>query len=183
MPAKPDPRFRRITIAIAILVALSAAFLIACFYLHEPVPYPPLLPPPPVTPLPIEPVVPPTVPGPTIFVAASDSSPASKARADITCDGTNDQHDIQAAFDLLPPSGGTVALSRGTFSCTGSIHPRRNTMLQGEGPDATFLEFTGDGRLNVSAESVTLYNFHVRGSGYPGTGTDRWLGVVTLYAS
>ncbi|MEG3055307.1 MAG: hypothetical protein WAN99_02325 [Methanoculleus sp.] len=183
MTTKPDPRFRRISIVIAILTVLGAALLVAYIYLPVPIPYPPPPPPPPVTPLPVVPVVPPKVPGPTISVAASDSSAASKARADITCDGTDDHRDIQAAFDLLPPSGGTVSLSDGTFNCAGSIHPRRDTMLQGEGPDATFLEFSRNGRLNVSEESVTLYNFHVRGSGYPGTGTDRWLGVITLYAS
>ncbi|HOB18999.1 MAG TPA: hypothetical protein PKK74_09990 [Candidatus Methanoculleus thermohydrogenotrophicum] len=186
MPARPHPRSRprRIATAIAVLIAIICAIaLVLYFYLPETVLYPPPPPPPPVTPLPVTPVVPPTVSGPTIVVAASDSSPASKARADITCDGIDDQYDIQAAFDLLPPSGGTVALSRGTFNCAGSIYPRRNTMLRGEGPNATFLEFSRNGRLNVSEESVTLYNFHVRGTGYPGTGTDRWLGVVTLYAS
>ena len=185
MSAKPQlgARGRRILIAIAVLIAvISAIVLVVYFYPPRPT-LPPPPPPPPVTPLPITPVVPPEVPGPTVVVAASDSSAASKARADIVCDGTDDQRDIQTAFDSLPPSGGTVALSSGTFNCAGSIYPRANTMLRGEGPDATSLEFSKNGRLNVSQESVTLYNFHVRGTGYPGTGTDRWLGVVTLYAS
>ncbi|WP_305066714.1 hypothetical protein, partial [Methanoculleus sp.] len=129
------------------------------------------------------PAVPPEVPGPTVVVAASDSSPVSKAQADYVCDGTDDQHDIQEAFDALPPSGGTVALSEGTFDCAGSIYPRANSMLRGEGPNATLLEFSRNGRLHVSSESVTLYNFHVEGTGYPQTGTDPWLGVVTIYAS
>ncbi|NLA39084.1 MAG: hypothetical protein GX882_06855 [Methanomicrobiales archaeon] len=179
----PGAGDRRIIIAIAILIAVASAIvLIAYLYPPGPPPYPPP-PTPPATLLPVTPVVPPEVPGPTIVVAAGDSSPASKDRADIVCSGIDDHRSIQAAFDSLPPSGGTVALSGGTFNCAGSIHPRTKTMLRGEGPDATFIEFSRNGRLNVSCESVTLYNFHVRGTGYPGTGTDRWLGVITLYAS
>lgn len=128
-------------------------------------------------------MVPPEVPGPTVVVAARDSSPASKARADIHCDGTDDHLDIQRAFERLPSSGGTVALTEGTFNCAGSIYPRADSMLRGEGPDATFLEFTKNGRLLVSNESVTLCNFHIRGTGYSGTGKEPWLGVLTIYAS
>jgi len=183
MSARPHlgARGRRLLIAIAILIAvLGAAALVLYFYLPGPVPPPP--PPPPITPLPTTPVVPPIVPGSTIVIAASDSSPASKARADIRCDGIDDQRDIQAAFDALSP-GGTVSLTEGTFNCTGSIYPRANTMLCGEGPDATFLEFSKNGRLIVSREAVTLYNFHIRGTDYPDIGDDRWLGVITIYAS
>ena len=154
-------RGRRILIAIAVLIGDQCNRAGCKLYPPRPT-LPPPPPPPPVTPLPIAPVVPPEVPGPTVVVAASDSSAASKARADIVCDGTDDQRDIQTAFDSLPPSGGTVALSSGTFNCAGSIYPRANTMLRGEGPDATSLEFSKNGRLNVSQESVTLYNFHVR---------------------
>ena len=183
MSARPHlgARGRRLLIAIAILIAvLGAAALVLHFYLPVPVPPPP--PPPPIAPLPTTPVVPPIVPGSTIVIAASDSSPASKARADIRCDGIDDQRDIQAAFDALS-SGGTVALTEGTFNCAGSIYPRVNTMLCGEGPDATFLEFSKNGRLIISRETVTLYNFHIRGTGYPDVGNDRWLGVITIYAS
>ncbi|MCK8517909.1 glycosyl hydrolase family 28-related protein [Methanoculleus sp. 7T] len=185
MTAKPHlgGRGRRIIIAVAIILAvICVAVLVIYFHPLRPVPPPP--PPfPPVTPLPTTPVVPPEVPGPTIVVAASDSSPVSKTRADVRCDGTDDQRDIQSAFDALPPSGGTVTLTEGTFNCAGSIYPRTNTMLQGEGPDATYLKFSRNGRLNVSQESVTLYNFYVEGTGYSDTETDRWLGVITLYAS
>ena len=182
MSAKPyrGARNRRIRIAIALLIAL-VGIAVLVLHLYPPVPAPPPPPPPPFTPLPTTPVVPPEVPGSTITVAASDSSPASKARADIQCDGIDDQRDIQAAFDALP-SGGTVALTEGRFNCAGSIYPHANTMLRGEGPDKTFVEFSRNGRLIVSRESVTLYNFHVEGTNYP-AGDDRWLGVVTIYAS
>ena len=182
MSARPyrRARDRRIRIAVVLLIVLiSIVVLVLHFY--PPVPVSPLPPSPPITLLPATPVVPPAMPGQTIIVAASDSSPASKARADIQCDGIDDQHDIQAAFDALS-SGGTVALTEGRFNCAGRVRPRADTMLRGEGPDKTFLEFSENGRLIVSQESVTLYNLHVGGTGYP-AGDDRWLGVVTIYAS
>ena len=184
MSARPPlgPGDRRTLIAIALILSvIGAVVLVMHFYPPGPALPPP--PPPPFTPIPTTPVAPPEVPGPTIVVAASDSTSASKARADIRCDGTGDHLDIQAAFDALPASGGTVALTEGTFSCTGSIYPGVNAMLRGEGPESTFLEFSRNGRLNVSQERVTLYNFHVRGTDYPDIEPDRWLGVVTLYAS
>ena len=183
MPPESRITGRQILIAIAIILSVIA-IIVLILHIFPPAPIAPLPPPPPplITPLPTTPAIPPGVAGPTIVVAASDSSPAAKAGADILCGGTDDQIDIQAAFDALP-SGGTVALLDGTFNCAGNIYPGANTMLRGQGADATFIEFTNNGRLLVSRESVTLYNFHVRGTGYPKTGADRWLGVVTLYAS
>ena len=184
MSARPyaGTRGRRILIAIAILLSVIGA-VVLFLHIYPPGPISPPPSPPPISPIPTTPVVPPEVSGPTVVVAASDSSPASKARADIRCDGKDDHRDIQSAFDALPSSGGTVRLTEGTFSCTGSIYPRGDSMLRGEGPNATFIEFSRNGRLNVSTESVTLYNFHVRGTGYPNIEPDRWLGVVTIYAS
>ncbi|KUK98415.1 MAG: Uncharacterized protein XE10_2069, partial [Methanoculleus marisnigri] len=183
MSARPQlgPGGRRILIALAVILTVIGVVVLVMHFYPGPVPPPP--PPPPITPIPTTPAVPPEISGPTIVVAASDSSRASKTRADILCDGTDDQRDIQEAFDALSSSGGTVALTEGTFNCAGSIYPRANSMLRGEGPNATFLEFSKNGRLHVSRESVTLYNFHVRGTGYPKVEPDLWLGVVTIYAS
>jgi hypothetical protein len=182
MSVKADPgwKSRRILIAIAVLVAaLCTVVLVMQFYPWKPVsPGPPV----PVTPVPGTPLPTPTIPGPVILVAAKDSSQAQKTGADYICDGIDDQREIQKAFDSLSSTGGTVALTAGTFYCTGSILPAAKTMLKGEGSDATFLEFTRNGRLNVSQEYVTLYGFHAEGTGYGG-GTDRWLGVITIYAS
>ncbi|MCL0087725.1 polysaccharide deacetylase family protein, partial [Dehalococcoidia bacterium] len=58
----------------------------------------------------------------TIVVAASDSSPQSKAQADFVADGVDDQVEIQAAIDALPASGGRVVLLEGTY-IKGNIHP------------------------------------------------------------
>ncbi|MBP7411513.1 glycosyl hydrolase family 28-related protein [Methanoculleus sp. 10] len=123
-----------------------------------------------------------------LFVAAGDSSPAAKAQANYTCDGIDDQVEIQAALAALP-DGGTVALSGGTFNCSGSLVPPAGATLRGEGPDKTILLFRENGMLNVSEERVTLDGFHITGSGYKNMSTEttldlsRWLGVLTIYAS
>jgi hypothetical protein len=56
-----------------------------------------------------------------LLVAASDASPATQARADFLCDGINDQEEIIAAFNALPPPGGTIILSEGTFNIDSEI--------------------------------------------------------------
>lgn len=67
-----------------------------------------------------------------IVVAASDSS--HKEKADILCDGTDDQIRIQEAMDALPSGGGTVELLEGTFRIAMSIKPARGCRLIGGGP-------------------------------------------------
>ncbi|MCK9277901.1 MAG: right-handed parallel beta-helix repeat-containing protein [Methanoculleus sp.] len=123
-----------------------------------------------------------------LIVSAGDSSPVTRTQANYICDGLDDQVEIQAALAALP-DGGTVALSEGTFNCSGSIIPPAGTTLLGQGPGATFLEFSRNGRLNVSEERVTLAEFHIAGADYTNMSTDttldlgRWLGVLTIYAS
>ncbi|GLI46048.1 hypothetical protein MBOURGENBZM_08400 [Methanoculleus bourgensis] len=116
----------------------------------------------------------------TLTVAASDSTELSKTQADYVCDGVDDQAEIQAALAALP-EGGMVVLSDGTFNCAGVIAPAAGTTLSGQGPDATILSFTHDGRINVDQEYVTLDGFHIKGSGY--SSGVKWLGVMTIRAS
>jgi hypothetical protein len=116
----------------------------------------------------------------TLTVAASDSTELSKNQADYVCDGVDDQAEIQAALAALP-EGGTVALTEGTFNCAGVIAPAGGTTLSGQGPEATFLEFTNDGRISVDQESITLDGFHIKGTGY--SSGVKWLGVMTVRAS
>lgn len=126
---------------------------------------------------------------PTIlYVAASDGNPASKAQANYTCDGFDDQVEIQMALSALP-DGGKVVLSDGTFNCSGSIAPTAGTTLSGQGPDATIILFSQNGRLNLSQVRVTLDGFRIEGTGYKNLSTEttldlsQWLGVLTIYAS
>ena len=67
----------------------------------------------------------------TIVVAASNS--IQKDRADIVCDGTDDQIEIQAAIDSIPSGGGIVNLLDGQFNISMSIKPRKGCELIGEG--------------------------------------------------
>jgi hypothetical protein len=70
----------------------------------------------------------------TYVVAASDSSPQSKAQADYVCDGIDDQVEIQAAIDALPADGGRVLLSEGTFNAKRiQVIDRNNITLEGQG--------------------------------------------------
>nr|WP_214020436.1 right-handed parallel beta-helix repeat-containing protein [Methanoculleus sp.] len=116
----------------------------------------------------------------TLTVAANDCTELSKNQADYVCDGVNDQAEIQAALAALP-DGGTAVLTEGTFNCAGVIVPAAGTTLKGQGPEATNLVFTNDGRISVDQESITLDGFHIEGSGY--SSGVKWLGVMTIRAS
>ena len=69
----------------------------------------------------------------TLVVAASDSSPQSKAQADFVADGVDDQVTIQAAIDALPAGGGKVLLTEGTFNTSATISVKPNVSLTGSG--------------------------------------------------
>ncbi|WP_292520027.1 CARDB domain-containing protein [Methanoculleus sp.] len=117
---------------------------------------------------------------PTTIVAASDSSAADKASAAYVCDGVDDHVEIQAALNALPSSGGVVLLKSGTYNCAGIIAPPAGATFSGQGPDATNLVFTNDGRINVDRENVTVDGFNIKGSGYSSA---KWLGVMNIRAS
>ena len=75
----------------------------------------------------------------TIVVAASDSSPGSKAQADFVADGVDDHITIQAAIDALPAGGGKVLLLEGKYHVGGTapiISLRSNLILAGVGPNS-----------------------------------------------
>ncbi len=66
-----------------------------------------------------------------IIVAAQNSS--HKERADLVCDGVDDQIEIQSAVDALPAAGGMVKLLAGRFNISMSIRPKKGCELCGEG--------------------------------------------------
>lgn len=82
-------------------------------------------------------------PVPTVIVAASDASTTSGA--DYTCDGTDDQVQINNAISSLPTAGGTVALTEGTFQLDGPVtdQNRSGVTIQGQGLRSTTLEVYG----------------------------------------
>ena len=176
-PAIECPRGRggRTLIAVIIVIAAVCAVVLVSHFQ----PWEPTSPGPPVLAIPT-PMVP-TMTEPAIIVAASDSSAASKAGADYTCDGIDDQYEIQAAIDALPARGGTVQLTEGTFKCSGNILPRSYTTLKGQGDDRTTLVFTNNGLIWMKNDSVALEGLRATGSGYSGKSAHR--GVIYITAS
>jgi parallel beta-helix repeat protein len=83
------------------------------------------------------------------IVAASDSlsttcggGTCTNLKADYTCDGTDDQQEINKAINALPVSGGAVYLLEGTYNISTAllegeprpgIHPHTNTAIIGTG--------------------------------------------------
>ena len=74
----------------------------------------------------------------TLVVAASDSSPQSKAQADFVADGVDDQVTIQAAINALPAGGGRVLLMEGTYTVSGVIRVLSGVSLEGVGWGAVY---------------------------------------------
>jgi hypothetical protein len=79
----------------------------------------------------------------TVTVAASDSSPRSKAQADVVCKGVDDQIKIQEAIDALPAGGGKVVLSSGEFAISTAFTLPANVELCGFGL-SSILKATAD---------------------------------------
>ena len=108
--------------------------------------------------------------GPTIIVAAADASLASKAQAQVLCSGDSDQQQINYAFTLLPPEGGTVQLTEGTFHTNGWIHPKLNSNFYGAGEDRTVINVYNPSQyynpIHLSRPNVHVKGFTLRGMGF-----------------
>ena len=76
----------------------------------------------------------------TIVVAAAGAGPTSRVAAQIICPDTNDQAWINEAFNRLPPEGGIVQLTQGTFHSSGWIYPTANSPFPGAGADKTTID-------------------------------------------
>ena len=87
----------------------------------------------------------------TIIVAASNSSPQSKALADYVCDGVDDQDTIALAFTEAAAIDGKVVFLEGTFYCSGSVFPMCSFQGMGRG---TIFSFS-TGRLHIRYSNVT----------------------------
>jgi hypothetical protein len=153
----PDKRRIIILVVASILVLTGVAIIIIS-----------QIPPPPpegenVT---IVPERPPWPSGPVVIVASKTGGGETPSPPDFVCDGQDDQVEIRAAFRTLPPQGGTVVLTDGTFFCTGPIDVPTNFTLMGRGPDATVLDFlsTGSVRAN-SGTNIRFSNFGITGKG------------------
>ncbi|WP_156168467.1 CARDB domain-containing protein [Methanoculleus sediminis] len=132
--------------------------------------------------------------GSALVVAAGDSSAQSKAQADYVCDGTADQIEIQNALN----AGGTVTLTEGTFHLSGNLNIPSNVVLEGQGPDATWLKWSSGLMQCQGKENFVLRDFKTTGTGaifiqncdrvkvHNVTATvdnSRWGGAFTLWVS
>src|SRR5205085_1896568 len=101
-----------------------------------------------------------------------DALASTKARADYVCTGANDTAQIIAAYTALPAAGGTVQLSEGTFTLTGTLTPPAKCMLQGVGKFATVILTTNHSfNLVTFGSNVTLRDLCLRGPGVRDAGT------------
>lgn len=116
----------------------------------------------------------------TQVVAASDSKDTTNA--DLFCDGTDDDVQIQAAIDALPATGGLVKLMDGTYNITTKITVLksdvtlagcgRNTILfQPNTTNITLLEVSD----NTRREGFRLTNLRLDGNRANNTGS--WDGI------
>lgn len=99
----------------------------------------------------------------TMIVGSSTSSGPN----DYTCDGTDDQIEIQKAVDAITTIGGRVLLSEGTFNLSATIALPSNVSLCGQGY-STYLNFIPEGNAievigtpesrknNVTIEKIRL---------------------------
>ncbi|HOI12399.1 MAG TPA: hypothetical protein PLG75_00995 [Methanoculleus sp.] len=133
-----------------------------------------------------------------VLVAAHDSPEESKGVADYLCDGAADEIEIQSALNALDSAGGTVTLAGGTFHLNGNLNIPGNTILEGQGPGATRLEWSAGLMQCRGVQGVLLRDFTTTGTGaifiyncdrvkvHNVTATvdnSRWGGAFTLWAS
>jgi hypothetical protein len=81
---------------------------------------------------------------PLITVAANDTPATLTAGATFTCDGANDQTEIQQAMALAAASGGTVYLLGGTFTLSAAVTGDGEASILGCGPETIVAAPSGD---------------------------------------
>jgi len=99
------------------------------------------------------------VSAPTVFVAASDASAASKAKADYVCDGVNDEAILVLARSEAG-AGGRILLSEGVFSFS-SEYVASSMTLRGLGRGVTTVRaaagFSGAALFRVTGGDPTVH--------------------------
>jgi hypothetical protein len=101
----------------------------------------------------------------TLYVAAADSLPEEQRSADLLCDGTGDQIEIQKAINSLQEEGDEIVLLSGHFRCDGTVRLRSGTVLSGRGAGITVLDFAGGTIYLRDIAGVKVRDFSTTGSG------------------
>jgi Nitrous oxidase accessory protein len=111
--------------------------------------------------------VPPKPIEPTVFVAAYNARPEVKEKADIVCEGANDDLKIEEAISMLPEGGGRVFLSEGEFILGSSINiSKSNVTLEGCGPGTLIKGAIYGAYIAISGLSnIKISNLRIDGTG------------------
>ena len=130
----------------------------------------------------------------SVMVAAANSAPHVRERAQFQCDGEGDQAEINQAILSLPPAGGTVLLAEGTFDIRrdegtlgGIVVSRSHVMLAGQGAatqlvlapkqDVNVIRIIGSGVGHVEIRDLSVdgnREHNADGAGDPGISHDRF---------
>lgn len=102
----------------------------------------------------------------TLVVAASDSE--DDTGADYTCDGTDDEVQINAAITALSGHGGTVMLLDGTYTLGASITMNQtDVMLKGQGSGTIITTASSMNMIAVSSTFCEVCDLRVTGTNTP----------------
>jgi PKD repeat protein len=92
---------------------------------------------------------------PTSGVSVAASNSQVKDTATYSCDGSNDQTEIQEAINsVATKGGGDVHLLDGTFNVDGDIHLTSGVNLIGQGAGITTLNFVDEGWIQVDGSNT-----------------------------
>jgi len=99
-----------------------------------------------------------------VLVAASDAPASVRALADYVCDGARDEEQINEAISSLPPTGGGIRLSRGTFYVdAGPIRVTRcQVSIHGENVGSTTIRI----RPGYQGHAMFWYQYTGAGRGW-----------------
>lgn len=96
---------------------------------------------------------------PILFVAASNASAIEKHIADFLCDGTNDDVQIQAAFD----STNNVKLSSGSFYLSAAVDMTVKGIIKGENKEQTKVYIDGDYAFKLRKSGSVISDIYMKG--------------------
>lgn len=105
----------------------------------------------------------------TLYVAAKDAK--FPKLADYSCDGINDEKEIQAAIDALPAAGGRVVLSDGTFVLSGVVTMNKAGIVEGQGRGTRVQQTANSDFFNITVDNVAVRHMYLDGSTLPASPT------------
>lgn len=115
-------------------------------------------------------------PGPVILVAAADSASRDINAADLVCDGTADNVEIQYAIDNMPSRGGDIVLAPGSYNLAAGllITANKRIVIHGAGallnvPASTTGLMISQGATGGNKRGTFVYDLRIDGGGLANT--------------